>query len=1397
MSTTSDLDLLEDGLALSDTELGYLGNIANSGDRAGFYATYYAMTNNLSPDAESGAKEAALQTKIATFSDDVGGVAFFANALLQESLGTAVYSGIYKISEEIAKSAVSYMKFAELEQGAKGGILSTELFFSSAVNVWVSLNEGDHFPGNLLSAGITGGAAGFFKGFADLVALAVDKAASAETLTRGDLLEFVAADGGSEAGFRAAALASFYVGTNTGEYGKHVSDYDGLSGYSTVTSADGRLEYVVNNLTGKTVAVGDLGLGLSQGLSEVMLEFGSALLQAALPLDTTTLALHTALDGLFSDYTPPDADWTKLTESTTFGVYDGDSNSEGQENVYPTGVEHGALHATASSGNDVLFGTDTVLGFGGSDVIDGGLGDDAIFGSGGDDTLSGNEGNDIIYGQDDADTIAGGAGNDVIRGGNGNDLLYAGLVGDPEGAGIYAGNDIGDDIVVGGAGDDTIIAAGGADILIGNTGNDNFYLTVDPEHETPATQIVWGGEGNDSFHFLNGASVLCLYTADISTDLLMNLDASGLIEALGDAVGNYDYVVLNPETNDTFYIGDYAVSSFSVETTSSYGYSGAAPVGNQEIGNYDDGVHGIKSLQAPSLWFTYSASGETHGFADGSGLTGSVGTSQYDSGGQQAFFDDGDYIDTANVFIGGTGYGEGGMELVLAGFTPGVANIDFVGDGVTSHDESHDATYEIDSYQTTSIEYTQDLFDPNYYFYRVIIAEPPTLGALVDETQMSGDGFRLKDDNYGTGNKFTVDLSHYQIDHGTPETPLTILPPPPAPTPLDDLINGSQYADIIHALGGNDVVSAGDGADDVDGGDGDDVLVGGNGNDALSGGDGKDQILGGAGDDTIVGGHGNDLIAGGDGNDSVVWNVGDGSDLIQDDGGTEDSDILYIGAGVLPGDVDVSRHGNDLVIDLDGSAQISVTNQFAGDGIESVSFDGGINWTRDYLEGLVDDGHSWTAADDRFWTGFETSTVVDITANDTIPGGASYNAYLYEQPDHGYVYWNGTGYTYEPDAGFTGVDWFYYGLFDADNNDQNMTPDNPGVAIVHVGQAVDPNDHTGVTGSVGTGNSTYFGGSSFDDTALFTGGNTSFADGKGGDDTMVFSGDVADYRLQGNDDHFWVYNSANSAADVIEITNFEQLKFADTGKIAISDIITAAGHEPGDVWPDSRPINVPHANGSAWVANDDRYWTTAGTAVVLNMTGNDTIPTGAHYNATVWDQPQHGTIGFNGTDYVYTPDTGFTGADWFTYALTDPDNGDQVKTDVPGFGVIHVGQAYDPGNNQGVSMSVGAGGSFGGSRFNDTVNYSAGDGPYIDGKGGDDIIVFNGDIQDYRIQGNGNSFWIYNDSNPSQSETIELTNVEYIQFNGTAALSLSDIIAAANHSPGDFWFDSEPIGGLV
>ncbi|MGX5800447.1 Ig-like domain-containing protein [Bradyrhizobium sp. Arg314] len=340
-------------------------------------------------------------------------------------------------------------------------------------------------------------------------------------------------------------------------------------------------------------------------------------------------------------------------------------------------------------------------------------------------------------------------------------------------------------------------------------------------------------------------------------------------------------------------------------------------------------------------------------------------------------------------------------------------------------------------------------------------------------------------------------------------------------------------------------------------------------NDTLIGGAGDNVLRGNDGNDTLDGRHGADVLEGGEGNDSYVWNLGDGNDVITDNGNTQDSDVLQLGAGISSASVEFSRAGNNLVVTFTGGEHISITNQFAGAGIESIAFDGGPTLARADFEGLAG-SQLWAANDDRFWTAANTPVVVDVTANDTIPDGANFNAFVWTQAQHGNVYWNGSGYTYEPDEGFTGVDWFYYGLADADNDNQTMG--DGAVAMVHVGQSYDPDNHTGVTEGVGTGtsNGNYFGGSSFNDTVNFTGGNQAYADGKGGDDIIVFNGNVSDYEIQGQGDHFVIHNTATD--DAVQFTNMEYISFNGTTAISLADIVANSNHNPGDVWYEPEPI---------------------------------------------------------------------------------------------------------------------------------------------------------------------------------------------------------------------------------
>ena len=105
-----------------------------------------------------------------------------------------------------------------------------------------------------------------------------------------------------------------------------------------------------------------------------------------------------------------------------------------------------------------LFGIEVINALGGSDVID--LSSDiftygsvTINGSDGDDVLWSNDGNDIINGEGGNDSIVGGRGNDILNGGDG------------------------DDVIKGYEGDDTLLGGIGKDILSGGSGSDIFDFT--------------------------------------------------------------------------------------------------------------------------------------------------------------------------------------------------------------------------------------------------------------------------------------------------------------------------------------------------------------------------------------------------------------------------------------------------------------------------------------------------------------------------------------------------------------------------------------------------------------------------------------------------------------------------------------------------------------------------------------------------------------------------------------------------------------------------------------------------------------------------------------------------------------------------------------------------------
>ncbi|WPZ22413.1 calcium-binding protein [Sulfitobacter faviae] len=91
----------------------------------------------------------------------------------------------------------------------------------------------------------------------------------------------------------------------------------------------------------------------------------------------------------------------------------------------------------------------------------------------------------------------------------------------------------------------------------------------------------------------------------------------------------------------------------------------------------------------------------------------------------------------------------------------------------------------------------------------------------------------------------------------------------------DDLITGTNGADLIRGLSGDDTISALSGDDVIEGNAGRDAILAGPGDDVARGGAGSDRLFGGLGDDRMIGGAGDDLFDDISGADDFFGGAGD------------------------------------------------------------------------------------------------------------------------------------------------------------------------------------------------------------------------------------------------------------------------------------------------------------------------------------------------------------------------------------------------------------------------------------------------------------------------------------------------------------------------------------------
>ncbi|MGB8313698.1 MAG: CAP domain-containing protein, partial [Aestuariivirga sp.] len=109
-------------------------------------------------------------------------------------------------------------------------------------------------------------------------------------------------------------------------------------------------------------------------------------------------------------------------------------------------------------------------------------------------------------------------------------------------------------------------------------------------------------------------------------------------------------------------------------------------------------------------------------------------------------------------------------------------------------------------------------------------------------------------------------------------------------------------------------------------------------------------IKGNSGANTLQGLGGIDTLDGKAGGDTYIWHAGDGSDIINDTSvSLTETDVLAL-SNVASTGVELYKLGNDLKITIVATGEIiTVKNQFnaatLGDGIETLSFSNGVNWT--------------------------------------------------------------------------------------------------------------------------------------------------------------------------------------------------------------------------------------------------------------------------------------------------------------------------------------------------------------------------------------------------------------------------------------------------------------------
>jgi Ca2+-binding RTX toxin-like protein len=518
---------------------------------------------------------------------------------------------------------------------------------------------------------------------------------------------------------------------------------------------------------------------------------------------------------------------------------------------------------------------------------------DVFNGTAGNDSWDGGMGNDTLNGGDGVDTLYGGTGSDSLNGGNGADTFYFGHGDGKDTIVANSSASAGDKLVLGTSLDasDMEVKQEGTDVVLRVLGSlDSVRLqgylgqtvanratvrfadgtswdgaAIDRKLSTTAQNLT-GTAGND---FLDGGLGNDTLNGAAGNDTLHGDGGNDLSDG---GAGADTYLYGRGDGHDTVVAG---AASAGVNDRVRFGNGilitdiDASRTGNDLVLALQGGKESLRVQN----YFGFTASERTRfEFSDGvawdaatidrkltatsDSLTGSAADEVLDGGlGNDTLSG----LGGKNVF-----YGDGGDDSLIGG--EGINTYYFgYGDG---HD-TLSASKSLDLSQVDLIQFGSGITASD-------IDVSIDSGDLLIKLRATGDTFLFKDfvndpDSYSTTMRFGdgSEISLIQMK-GLYQG-------------VDDIVTGSDGADMLHS------------------------------------GLGQDSVMGGEGDDTIYGDGGMDTLDGGGGADTYLYGRGDSRDLIMAGGANSAGDQLVLSSDIEVTNLAFSKVGNDLVLAIKGS----------------------------------------------------------------------------------------------------------------------------------------------------------------------------------------------------------------------------------------------------------------------------------------------------------------------------------------------------------------------------------------------------------------------------------------------------------------------------------------------